>query len=644
MNERMECAHLSDAELLRLVRGGGEPSAAALRELERRHFQAVRIYASACVDSSSAADALAGRAWKLALRPRDGGASGAVRPRARSVVLGTAVAWSRSGQRRALTPELLAWIEENVPPPPRDVVTDGVTGWTAVPVGAGGDGSGGPGGAGAYPAEPEFLPPSVASRAFDGVADHSQTVLWHQCVEHDEPERIEELLGHDAESIPAIARRARSELYNIYVQLHQGGLADECRPFHRMVLAYAEENAIDMASDLAPHLEGCAACSRAVADLGRMRVDLGAFLAEAVIPWGGADYVARRAEEDAPVGTALELLPAGAHLAHAPGRIRRRLWGRWDSARPGAGRRWARGLRANRLVQSVALIGLASLAVAFAVSGDLRPGAPQSNESRPSQSAQPAPPEKPGPPRPSASKSESSKPPSSPSSKPPPSSKKPPPESKPPVGGASLEWLFDNAGGEIIDTSKNGRNGLLTGNPPATIAGGAATFSGGQAVVTNGPVIDTESSYTVSARVRLNDLEDDQAVVTQDADESSAFLLQYDSDEDRWEMRIPDEDEEDAEEAEADEAAADFGPDEGESTHLTGVYDDDDGEIRLYVDGRLEDTTDHDNGGFASEGSFAVGRGLSFGEGFRGVEGSVDDVRVFPRPLTTSQVAALARG
>ncbi|MCH6162561.1 hypothetical protein MMA15_19865 [Streptomyces sp. M600PL45_2] len=461
----MECAHLSDAELLRLVRGGGEPSAAALRELERRHFQAVRIYASACVDSSSAADVLAARAWKLALRPRDGGASGAVRPRALSVVLGTAVAWSRTEQRDALTPELVAWIQSNVPPP-QDAGTDAMTGMAELTGAAGADGSGGSGGAGAYPAEPEFLPPSVASRAFDGVADHSQTVLWHQSVEHDEPERIEALLGHDAESVPAIARRARSELYNIYVQLHQAGLADECRPFHRMVLAYAEENAIDMASDLAPHLEGCATCSRAVADLGRMRVDFGAFLAEAVIPWGGADYVARRAEEDAPVGTALELLPAGAHLAHAPGRVRRRLLGRWDSRRPGAGRRWARGLRANRLVQSVALIGLASLAVAFAVSGDLRPGAPQSNESKPSQTAQPAPPEKPGPPRPSPSKSESSKPPSSPGSKPPPSSKKPPPESKPPVGGATLEWLFDRVeGGEVIDTSGNGRNGLLTGNP-----------------------------------------------------------------------------------------------------------------------------------------------------------------------------------
>ncbi|NLU71924.1 LamG domain-containing protein [Streptomyces sp. HNM0575] len=640
----MECAHLSDAELLRLVRGGGEPSAAALRELERRHFQAVRVYASSCANTSSAADALAGQAWKLALRPQDGGASGAVRPRALSVVLRTAAAWSRTDRREALAPELITWIGTHVPAPPG--LTAGADGtYGDGTYGGGTYGTAGADAANAHVAEPEFLPLSVAGRTFEGVADHSQTVLWHQAVEHDEPERIEDLLGPDAEAIPLLARRARSELYNIYVQLHQAGLADECRPFHRMVLAYAEESAIDMAADLAPHLEGCAACTRAVADLGRMRVDLGAFLAEAVLPWGGVEYAALRAEEDAPVGSALELLPAGAHLARAPGRVRRRLFGRWGAGvRPGAGRPAGRGLRANRLVQSLVLIGLASLAVAFAVSGNLRNGAPQSDDSKPSESAQPAPPQKqPGPSGPTATETATSTVTASPGSKPPGTGKKPPPASKPPVDGAILEWLFGGArAGVVADTSKHGRSGTLRGSPPATVSGGAVDLDGGQAVVSDGPVIDTESSFSVSARVRLDDTEDDQAVVTQDADESSGFLLQYDADEDRWEMRIPFEDEEDAEDADADEAAADFGPEEGEWTQLTGVYDDPDDEIRLYVDGRLQDTTEHADD-FAAEGVFAVGRGLSFGEGFRGVEGTVDDVRVFAKPLTTSQAAALAR-
>jgi hypothetical protein len=611
----MECAHLSDAELLRLVRAGGEPSSAALGELERRHFQAVRVYSSACVVSSSAADALAGQAWKQALRPQ-GGASGAVRPRALSAVLRTAVAWSGTQQRAALVPDLVQWIQANASLPPAE------------------PGGSEPG------TEPEYHPSSVAVRAFEGLSDHSQTVLWHKAVEHDEDERTEEILGPDAEATASLNRRSRNELYNIYVQLHQAGLADECRPFHRMLLAYAEENAIDMAADLAPHLQGCAACTRAVADLGQMRVDCGVFLADAVLPWGGAEYGAIRAEEDAPVGTALELLPGGAHLPHSPGRMRRRLFGRWGPPRTIGRSR----LRANRLLQSLALIGLTSLAAAFAFSENLRPGAPQASESRPSQSAQPAPSVQPGPSRATATATATSTVTATKSSKPPrDDGRPPPPASKPPVNGAVLEWVFDKVnGGVVADTSRNGRTGRLTGDPLPRIAGGGAQLAGQQSVLSDGPVIDTENSFTVSARVNLDDTEDRQVIVSQDSDEASAFMLQYDAEEDRWEMRIPDEDEEDAEDAEADEAASDFGPEPGEPTHLTGVYDDADDEIRLYVDGNLEDTTDHD-GDFASDGVFAAGRGLSFGEGFRGVEGTVDDVRAFDRPLNGNQVARLAR-
>lgn len=608
----MECARLSDAELLRLVRAGGEPSTAALRELERRHFQAVRVFASSCVVTSSAADALAGQAWKRALRPESGGAAGAVRPQALSVVLRTAAAWAATEQRSVLNPELITWVQTHIPLPP-----------------AGDEGT----------TEVEFPPPTVAARAFEGVAEHSQTVLWHKTVEHDETERIEEILGPDTEVVSLLERRARNALYNVYVQTHQAGLDDECRPFHRMVLAYAEEKSLDMAADLAPHLEGCAACSRAVADLGRMRVDCGGFLAEAVLPWGGEEYGAIRAQEDAPVGTAVELLPSGVHLARPPGRVRRRLFGRWGPVRPAAGNR-----RTTRLLQSLALIGLTSLAAAFAFSGSLRPGASQSNEAGPSQSARPQPGE-PGPARTTATATATSTVTATRSSKPPSQGGKPgPPASRPPVGGALLEWLFDDVNGRVVaDTSRNGRDGRLAGSPAATVSGRAAQFDGEQAVVSDGPVVDTEQSFTVSARVRLDDTEDRQVVVSQDADEASGFMLQYDADEDRWEMRIPEEENEDAEETDADEAATDFGPEAGEWTHLTGVYDDPDDEIRLYVDGRLEDTTEHSEGDFASDGDFAVGRGLSFGEGFRGMVGSIDDVRAFGKALTTSQAAALAK-
>lgn len=606
----MECARLSDADLLRLVRAGGEPAHAALQELERRHFQAVRVYAAACVGSSSAADALAGQAWQHALRPQDGSASGAVRPRALAYVLRTAVAWSRTGQRDVLASELIDWVDDLVPGP---------SGPSEPPVEAA---DGGPG----------DLPVSIATRAFEGLSDRGQTVLWHRAVERDETETVAEILGPDAESVPLLERRARNELYTSYTQLHQTGMDDACRPFHRMVLAYAEEKSIDKAADLAPHLESCASCSRTVADLGRMRADCGAFLADAVLPWGGAGYVAVRAENEAPVGNALELFSPGGQLVHLTGGAERpagrfgRIFGR-------------RTPRATRVAQGLAAVGLASVVAGFAVTGDLGSGASQSTEVLPSSTAKPEQPSPTPEPTPSKSKkpTKSKKP--SPSRKPP-SSRPPskPPASRPPVRGAELEWLFNGNGSSAADTSGNGHTGVFTGG---AALGGQAQFGGGQAAVANGPVVDTENSFTVSARVTLNDTDDFHTVISQDADESSGFLLQYD-DEDRWEMRIPLEDEEDTSEADANEASSDFGADPGVPTHLVGVYDDDDDEIRLYVDGQLAGTSDHDSD-FASNGAFAVGRGLSGGDAFRELRGSVDDVRAFNRALNDRQAAALFR-
>jgi DNA-directed RNA polymerase specialized sigma24 family protein len=612
----MECARLSDADLLRLVRAGGEPAHAALQELERRHFQAVRVYAAACVGSSSAADALAGQAWQHALRPQDGSASGAVRPRALAYVLRTAVAWSRTGQRDVLASELIDWVDACVPAPPAPEPIVDATGVTT------------PEASGA----PADLPGSVAARAFDGLSDRSQTVLWHRAVERDETETVAEILGPDAESVPLLERRARSELYTSYTQLHQAGMDDACRPYHRMVLAYAEEKSIDKAADLAPHLESCASCSRTVADLGRMRADCAAFLAEAVLPWGGTGYLAVRAENEAPVGNALELLASGGQLVHLTGAAERpegrfgRLIGR-------------RTPRATRVVQSLAAVGLASVVAGFAVTGDFGSGAPQSSEVLPTSTAKPEQPSPTPDPRPSKTRKPTKTAKPSPSKKPP-SSKPPskPPASRPPVRGAELEWLFNGNGSSVADTSGNGNAGVFAGG---AALGGQAQFGGEQAAVANGPVIDTENSFTVSARVTLNDLDDFHAVISQDADQSSGFMLQYD-DEDRWEMRIPLEDEEDTSEADADEASSDFGAEPGVPTHLVGVYDDEDDEIRLYVDGELVGTDSHDSD-FASNGDFAVGRGLSGGDPFRGLRGSVDDVRAFNRALNDRQAAALFR-
>ncbi len=599
----MDCARLPDAELLPLVREGGESSLPALGELEQRHFPAVRAFASVCAISSLSSDELAVQAWRRALRLQDGSATGAVRPYALSEVLRTAADWYGTDERSALDADLAEWIESQ----PVVISEDSV----------------GPG----------LPPPTLAALAFTDLSDRSQTVLWHRAVEHDDDERIEFLIGPGVEGVSFLDRRARRELYNSYVQLLHDGAVDECRRFHRMVLAYADQKSIDTAADLVPHLESCAYCSRAVADLGRMHSDCGRFLAEALLPWGGSEYAGSTVPAVVP---STELVPVAAP-APSSGRFRRFFAGKGA----GAGTAHGRNRRINRVLQSAALVALCSFVVALAYSGALRPGDPQSSEpiAPPEKSSESPKPPRPAPPTATATATSTVTATKTRPSKPekPSDTGRP---SRPPVRGAALEWLFDGvAGGVTKDTSGNGLNGTLVGDPlPRFLQAGAIDFSGQQSVAANGPVVDTEESFTVSADVKLGTSGEFQTIASQDADEISGFQLQYDGDEDRWEMRVA---EEDSEDADFDEAVGPSGPATGVSTHVTGVYDEDQSEIRLYVDGRLQDTEGL-GGDFSADGDFVVGRAMEGDEFIRGFDGSIDDVRAFRKALSPAEIRALA--
>ncbi|WP_314172403.1 LamG domain-containing protein [Streptomyces winkii] len=649
----MDRARLSDAELLRLVREMGETSSAALDELERRHFPAVRAFASAGTVSETAAGELAYPSWEEALRQyEDGSAGGAVRPHALASVLRTASGWAGESQRSALKPELATWIGTNGPLALQD----------------------------ADAPAPGSLPGSLVARAFAGLADRSQVVLWHQTVERDDSALTGRLAGAGPDEVSALTGRARRELHNSYVQILQSGMRDECRRFHRMVLAYADEKSSNIAAELAPHLESCARCSQAVTDLGSVRDDCGALLARALLPWGGPEYAARRTRDDVgqgpfapgdgrPEGPAPEPLVAEALATElwadrSPGKggperdsPERDIPGRDGpgrgapaSGRPrpavlgaaGAGARMNGRRRTDLVVRCTAVAALCGVAavVVLGFTGDDPPkGKPQSKE--------------PGPPvQPTSSPSKTPSPSSTSatSTTPSPTGKKPGPPSEPsrgrapspPADGSAVEWLFGEVDGRITpDTSGNDKDGTLFGGTPASsVTGGALRFDGGQFVASDGPLVDTSSSFSVSARVRLNDTDRSQTVVSQDGPESSGFLLQYDAEESQWEMRIPEGPSDDVD-ADADEAVSDVEVEAGEWTHLTGVYDEAAGKVRLYVDGRPGESVDHEED-FASPGNFVVGRGLAENEFFRGVGGTIDDVRAFGKAVSPAEARSLA--
>jgi hypothetical protein len=220
--------------------------------------------------------------------------------------------------------------------------------------------------------------------------------------------------------------------------------------------------------------------------------------------------------------------------------------------------------------------------------------------------------------------------------------RRPSPSPSPAVKGAALEWLFGNgedADGPVAeDSSGNGKDGTPKGDPLPKPQAEGLTFFGQQSVTSRGPVLDTDRSFSVSARVKLSNTDEYQTVASQDGAEISSFQLQYDAVENRWEMRMH---RADSRTSPADEAESDAAPRAGRWTSLTGVWDASDERIRLYVDGELEDSVAR-GGDRSTEGEFAVGR-AQLGEGFiRGFEGTVAGVRAYPRALTGAEARKLA--
>ncbi|WP_055487509.1 LamG domain-containing protein [Streptomyces sp. WMMB 322] len=637
----MDCVRLSDAELLRHIWGGGESSLPALHELERRHFPAVRAFAALGALSPQAADELAYQAWQETLRQQAAGSvSGAVRPGALSSVLHTASAWARGSQRAALNPQLGAWMEAG------GALMPGST------------------------ASAWFHAPSLVARAFAGLPCRSQAVLWHRAVERDDEALTGRLTGAGPGEVSVATGRAQEELYNSYVQVLLNGMQDECRLYHRLVLAYADARSTNIAAEVTPHLQRCTRCSRAVGDLGRLRHDPGALLAQALLPWGGPEYAARVAHhagtrpDPAPAAgvarnAAVGALPAGSRTPQGlvsgsrGGRSAGR--GRHAAAEAGGAGADARAKkrRIDLVVRCTAVAGVCAVGAAFAFGfvGDSEPREPQSRERAPAPplKASPSPSGTPGPARVTATAKAASEAPDRPTSKP--TSSRPAPSapgkdrpSSPSVGDPAVEWLFDKvtADGVTPDSSDNDKDGTLFGaSRPRPTSGGALAFDGQQFVASSGPMVDTSGSFTVSAQVRLDRTDISQTVVSQDSSNASAFMLRYDAQESAWEMRMPKQDTGDGE-SDADSALSGSGPEAGEPAHLTGVYDAAAGEVRLYVDGRLAGTAGRTES-FASSGSFVVGRGLSGNAFFQGLDGTVDDVRAFGRALSSAEAAKLAK-
>jgi len=197
------------------------------------------------------------------------------------------------------------------------------------------------------------------------------------------------------------------------------------------------------------------------------------------------------------------------------------------------------------------------------------------------------------------------------------------------MGEGSGPATADGTGGHPL-TLSNARWG-------AGFSGTALTFDGAAQAAADAPAtVDTGASFSVSAWVRLDDIDRSHTAVSQDGGDVSAFSLGYSADGDAWAFAMPAADSKTAAVA---RALAPLPPRTGDWQHLVGVYDASAGELRLYVDGSRAGTAAY-RSGWSSAGSFAVGRGCSGGPA-DWFSGRVDQVRVWNRALSAADVSAL---
>jgi hypothetical protein len=156
-----------------------------------------------------------------------------------------------------------------------------------------------------------------------------------------------------------------------------------------------------------------------------------------------------------------------------------------------------------------------------------------------------------------------------------------------------------------------------------------------------GPAVNTRAGFTVALWTQLDYLPTrDAAAVSQAGSRASGFQLGYDKEQGRWVLGMA--------AADTDTAAlvrtrSDAVPAPMEWTHVAGVYDPLKGELRVYVNGRLSETTITSHvSSWNATGPLQLGRAKSVGV-FAGYwPGTVDDVRIYDGVLSADQIAQLA--
>ena len=162
----------------------------------------------------------------------------------------------------------------------------------------------------------------AAAKAFASLPERWQMVLWHLEVENQKPADIALLLGMTANSVSALAYRAREGLRQAYLNMHSADLvSDACRETNGLLGGYVR-GALSRrdATRVEDHLEHCRPCTAAYLELSEVNSSLAAVLGPALLGGVAAVYLGGGAAGAGLGAGALVLLGRGKDfvLANAP--------------------------------------------------------------------------------------------------------------------------------------------------------------------------------------------------------------------------------------------------------------------------------------------------------------------------------------
>ena len=158
-----------------------------------------------------------------------------------------------------------------------------------------------------------------------------------------------------------------------------------------------------------------------------------------------------------------------------------------------------------------------------------------------------------------------------------------------------------------------------------------------------GPVLRTDTSFTVAAWVLLEATTGQHVIVSQAAKTRGGFHLEYHPDADRWQFGLPSRGKGGF--ARWHTVTSQQPPELGRWTHLAGVYDVPAGKVRLYVDGVLQGEAAGPQTPWMADGPTLIGcTGTTQGHRSSPLGGAIDDVRLWAFTVHPDRIRGLAAG